>query len=418
MTSPKHILAFTALLGYIAQAAMSSDAETSYKYTIPVFKSDPAPLQRNLRNFLRTGGESYLRSGVDIESLTNVHDTHYYGEIGIGTPSQVFTVVFDTGSSDLWVPSASETCEKERCYDSKQSSSYVPDGKKMSIEYGSGAMEGFLSNDTIRIGQRVVIKNQLFGEATSHLSTRKKPFDGIFGLGFPSLTDYMTPPLFTAKEQGLFEKNVFSFYLTKNENEGSAITLGGWNETLVKSEDSIHWVPLSEKSYWKVSVESINMGDLILEPTPAIVDTGSSFMLGPEEEVEKIAKLLGAIPTHGVYLVESSKLDSLPSLTFKINGRNFTLSPEQYIAMVEGDYAMLGIKPSDIEFWVLGDIFLTNYYTIFDLDKEAVGFVDINSSEPVVPPSMSATENSLTSRLARAILGAFSYIRGFLKSLF
>jgi hypothetical protein len=81
------------------------------------------------------GGLNYRSFGakpINV-ALDNKADAQYYGEISLGNPAQVFTVVFDTGSSNLWVPSSDCPlwqigCDLHNRFNYVKSSTYISNG--------------------------------------------------------------------------------------------------------------------------------------------------------------------------------------------------------------------------------------------------------------------------------------------------
>jgi saccharopepsin len=102
-----------------------------------------------------------------------------------------------TVSSNLWVPStrcSSIACYLHKRYDASASSSHVENGTDFAIRYGTGSLEGIISNDVLAMGD-LTIKGQDFGESVKEpgITFAVGRFDGILGLGFDTM--YIFPSL-------------------------------------------------------------------------------------------------------------------------------------------------------------------------------------------------------------------------------
>ncbi|KRY66690.1 Lysosomal aspartic protease, partial [Trichinella pseudospiralis] len=339
-------------------------------------------------HFLRKKYENPLHKtpgGID-EILHNYMDAQYYGEITIGTPPQKFTVIFDTGSSNLWVPSSKcsffdVACWLHNRYNSKQSSTYEANGETIEIRYGSGSMKGFLSKDTVCMAD-LCVKGQGFAEATSQpgLTFIFAHFDGILGMAFPSISVGGIQPVF----QSMIEQNL----LPQNPEDelGGLITFGGVDEKYYIG--NITWVPLTKERYWEFEMKAITVGNEqvgCMDGCTAIADTGTSLIAGPKDEVQRLQEAIGAKPLiMGQYYVNCDQVDSLPNVQLSIGGRVFDLKPEDYVLRVQqmgksiclSGFMGLDLPPQVGKLWILGDIFIGLYYTVFDVGNGRLGFAN------------------------------------------
>ena len=354
----------------------------------PLFAHMTIPINKNLD----LSGTFYTDTNGETILVHDYQNAQYYGPVSLGTPAQEFQVVFDTGSSNLWVPSSQCTswaCKLHTKYDSSKSSSYVANGTNFTIQYGSGGVSGFLSQDVMTFGQ--MSEAVTFAEVTKEkgMSFLMAKFDGIFGLGWPSISvDQVEPPFQQLYNSGKFSQNLFSFHLGDSSGQDGELMLGGYNPD--KYSGSISWIPLNAETYWQVELNGVVFGSQTTTSTKrAILDTGTSLLAGPTADVKPMLTAMGAtqvMPMIQEYKVDCSTVDSLPDLTFNLGGKHFTLKSSEYILEMTQKgttTCLVGISGFDMPsgrepLWIIGDVLLRKYYSIFDVGNQRVGLALAN----------------------------------------
>jgi len=118
---------------------------------------------------------------------------------------------------------------------------------------------------------------------------------------------------------------------------------------------------------------------LELENTGAAIDTGTSLIVLPTDIAEMLNTQIGAKKSwNGQYQLDCSVVRDLPTLTFYFGGEAYPLKGSDYVLEVQGtcisSFTGMDINLPGGSLWIVGDVFLRKYYTVYDLEQSAVGF--------------------------------------------
>jgi len=196
---------------------------------------------------------------------------------------------------------------------------------------------------------------------------------GILGLAYGSISVDKLPTFIDSSD--LTDKS-FSFVLKENPLD-SYMTLPGYDTELVGTEEFTFHNVIEEK-YFSLKLDSIAQGSNKIDTTgwKAVIDSGTSVIVGSKKIVDP---LIQGITVND----DCSGVESLPNLTWTIDGIDYVMTPNDYVLSVEEGgqkECVMGVLssafPDNFNYFILGDSFMRKYYSYFDKVNARVGFIE------------------------------------------
>ncbi|KAJ3476072.1 hypothetical protein NLI96_g11413 [Meripilus lineatus] len=324
------------------------------------------------------------------EPLDDHGEIFWTGTIAIG--NQNFTVIFDTGSSDLWVPNAvgCTTCEGLRAYNSSSSTTSIQQSGNFNLTYGDGSVvSGPIFTDNVVVAG-VEVKNQTFSAATELVGfSSDQGFDGILGMAFKSISSLDADPVIqNAENQKAITIGDFGFKLASTGSE--LVVNGAANSPLYTGDIENHSV-IPELGFWMPQNASAFLGngtDAVVSNFSTIIDSGTTLVIGPGDQVKDLydsANINATMIDGGLWTYPCA---TPPSVSFSWDGeKHWAITPDNFnMGLVDvGSSLCVGAISSDTTtnssqnpVWIFGDSFMKNVFTVFSVDNSTVGFAQLS----------------------------------------
>ncbi|MCJ1403778.1 hypothetical protein MMC11_007001 [Xylographa trunciseda] len=333
--------------------------------------------------------------------LDNSPGFGYYANVSVGKPAQNVALQVDTGSSNLWINSATSTfCSQAgTCaygsYDVNASSTSQYVNSKFNVTYiGANGASGDFVTDNFQIGNSTVNGLQ-FGIGNNSTTPQN-----VWGIGYGNANElvsaafqYPNTPLQMVKN-GLINAPAYSLYLNDLKSRTGSILFGGVDTACYQGElQSVPVIPYNGNyTILQVTLNSVNTttgGNLNTTsstdlPQIAVLDSGASAVLLPTDIAQQIWSTFGVTYSNAnrQATCPCSIANSTGTVDFGFSGIKISVPVSEFVREFRGDAApspgtcLFDVQPlltsGSYAPIILGDPFLRSAYVVYDLGNNEI----------------------------------------------